>query len=845
MKQFLILIAFATSLSALVARGQSESDWPLELSATDGKIVIYQPQPRSFKDDTISAEAAVSVTLKGKTAPVFGVAWMDATVATDRDTRTARITNVVVTKVRFPDSTPADEKRFSDFVGASLTGMQLPISMDSLRASLEGIVQSDEGAPSLQNDPPKIIFATSPTVLVTLDGPPELSPLEGSKVMRVVNTPFAMVFDPASKSYFLRTGDNWVGAADISGPWQPVDKLPDSVKAAVPSDMAAASGGATSGSVAVLTATEPTELVVTDGDPKYSPLPGNELLYVTNTEADLFLHIDSASYFILLSGRWYNAPTLDGPWSFVAPNDLPQAFANIPSDSPKASVLAHVPGTPEAEDAVIEASIPQTQAIRRDAAVDLKVTYDGDPKFDSMDGTTAQYATNTPDSVIKADGNYYCCKDAVWYQSPQPAGPWTICISVPQPIYRIPPSSPVYNVTYVRVYQTTPDIVYVGYTLGYTGCYPRGGVVVYGTGYRYSAWRGGVYYARPATWGFGVRYNPYSNSWGFGVRVGRFGAWYGPALGWGGSISPYSGWWGPGGYRDNGGYYSGNKVTINQNTYNSWGGNNYTNNVNNSKNTGNINIGNGNGNGNNNGSGNGNRPARPGGGNGNENGPGNGNRPSRPGGEGENSGRPGMGNRPPGAETPTRPRPGERPSQLPVQPGNRLPGRGEQPTLLPGGGGENIYNRPGNRPIQAPSSPGKPSQPIARPAGRPNNVLGDQAGNVFRKDGNDWQQRGKDGWKPAGGSPANNQKAPKQPAAGKPSDFQRVRPQLERDNQARDRGKQEPKREAKPKQQPARQPAAQPKQQPAKQPAVRPQGKPQQQPANAGAGAAAAKRRGQ
>ena len=45
-----------------------------------------------------------------------------------------------------------------------------------------------------------------------------------------------------------------------------------------------------------------------------------------------------------------------------------------------------------------------------------------------------KYATNTPDSVIKADGNYYCCKDAVWYQSPQPNGPWVICAAVPQPI---------------------------------------------------------------------------------------------------------------------------------------------------------------------------------------------------------------------------------------------------------------------------------------------------------------------------------------------------------------------------------------------------------------------------
>lgn len=851
MKPFLILISFVVSLNALVTRGQGQTDWPIKLAAPEGKIVIYQPQPTAFTGGAISAEAAVSVTPKGAGSPVFGVTWFDARVATDRDTRMAKIADIKVTRLRFPDSATVDQKKLSDFVGAELTAMQLPISMDELRDSLEGIAQADQGASSLQNDPPNIIFATTPTVLVTLDGPPEMRPMGGSKVMQVVNTPFAILFDPGSKSYYLRTGDDWMSAPDISGPWQAVDRLPDAVQSALPADMAASTPGADSGSVAIVTATDPTELVVTDGEAKFSPLPGNELLYVTNSESDVFLHIASATYYILLSGRWYNAATLDGPWSYVAPKDLPSAFADIPPDSPKGSVLAQVPGTLAADEAVLEASIPQTQEIERNAPVDLQVSYDGDPNFESMEGTTAQYATNTKDSVIKSDGGYYCCKDAVWYQAPKPSGPWIVCAAVPPPIYRIPPSSPVYNVTYVRVYDSTPTTVYVGYTMGYTGCYARGGVVVYGTGYRYAAWRGGDYYARPATWGFAVRYNSYTDSWGFGVRVGRVGAWYGPALGWGGSISPYSGWWGPGGYRDyGGGYYGNNKVTINQNTYK----NSYTtnNNYNNSKKVGNVNIGNGSGNGNNNGNGNnignGNRPTQPGGGNGN--GIGNGNRPSRPGaGNGNESGI-GSGNRPgAGGENSGRPGSGSRPPANAERPSR--PGLGERPATLPERGGDNIYNRPGNRPIQAPETPVKPSQPIVRPAGKPNDVLADRAGNIYRKDGKEWQTRDKEGWKPAAQpapkqpsvkQPNAKQPAAKQPSKGKSSDFDRVRPQLERDNANRDQGKAQENRDAqarKPAAKPKAQPVAQSKQQPAK----------NQQPGSAGGGgraaAVAAKRRGQ
>ena len=61
-----------------------------------------------------------------------------------------------------------------------------------------------------------------------------------------------------------------------------------------------------------------------------------------------------------------------------------------------------------------------------------------------------------------------------------PRGPWAVAASVPAVIYAIPPSSPVHYVTYVRVYAATPQVVYVGYTPGYTGTIVSvDGVVVY------------------------------------------------------------------------------------------------------------------------------------------------------------------------------------------------------------------------------------------------------------------------------------------------------------------------------------------------------------------------------
>jgi hypothetical protein len=123
--------------------------------------------------------------------------------------------------------------------------------------------------------------------------------------------------------------------------------------------------------------------------------------------------------------------------------------------------------------------------------------------------------------------------------------------SVPEDeIQQIPPSSPVYNVTHVHVYQSTPDVVYMGYTPGYRWSFPYYGVPVYGTGWRYPVYPG-YYFPRPSTFGFHVGYNPWTG-WNFGMswNVGflHFGASWGG--GWGGG-------WGRPGWGCCGGWYGG------------------------------------------------------------------------------------------------------------------------------------------------------------------------------------------------------------------------------------------------------------------------------------------------
>ena len=110
----------------------------------------------------------------------------------------------------------------------------------------------------------------------------------------------------------------------------------------------------------IYVATRPTELIVTQGAPDYVPIEGTQLLYVKNTDADVFRYLDNDKLYVLISGRWFEATSLYGPWKFVPGTSLPADFKNIPDTSPKALVKMSVPGTPQAQEAVISASIPHT-----------------------------------------------------------------------------------------------------------------------------------------------------------------------------------------------------------------------------------------------------------------------------------------------------------------------------------------------------------------------------------------------------------------------------------------------------------------------------------------------------
>jgi hypothetical protein len=540
-----LLTLVAILAPARPARGDDAS-WPRQFDSPSGSFVIYQPQPEDLDGDLLSSRAAFSLQ-RGDAQPVFGVLWFTEHIEIDRDSSTATGRDLDVLKVRLPGITAAEASRYETLVESEARDWDLSGSLEDLKAGLASTERERASVANLDNEPPRIRFVYERAILVAYDGTPELEPIENSSLERVANTPYAVTFDPRMHTYYLSGANVWYRAEDPLGPWTAIANPPAAVRAVVPPDTS--SEDWIEGSPPrVITATEPTELISIDGQPRYAPLVGDELLYVVNTESDVLRLVSSQAIYVLLAGRWFRASSLDGPWSFVRGDQLPTVFRQVPTDSPKGHILASVAGTDQADDAVADAEIPQTSAIRRDDS-GFEVIYDGPPQFEPIDGTEMQYCINTDAEVIYADGRYYACDQGVWYIADNPDGPWRVSDTRPLGVDDIPPSCPVYD----YIYDVTPTYVYCGYLPGYYGCFPYYGTVVYGTGYHYRPWRGRRhYYPRPCTWGFFPRYNPWLGRWSFGysfqsgfLRTGY--RWHRGLLAQNRHSPPR--WFGPGGFR--------------------------------------------------------------------------------------------------------------------------------------------------------------------------------------------------------------------------------------------------------------------------------------------------------
>ncbi len=569
--------------------GAPPDPWPRVVDLSDAQVLVYQPQVNAWTDNQLDFRAALAIKPENAKDETFGVIFAAARTQVDKVLRTVTFENLQISKIDFP-TLPDHGAGYASELQRRFAQSIRTISLDRLESSL-ALAGIKPPTVAVQNNPPAIIVSYSPAILVPIDGAPILNVVPSdSRFQRVINTRALILQGGVEQHFYVHVYDGWLESSSISGPWSQSFRRPVGMDGVAQSLTRSGTvdildGGAKAnpkpslahGVPTIYTSQVPAELIVFKGQPDFQPVVGTQLLWAANTTSDVLIDISNNNYFVLISGRWFSSAALAGPWTFVANDALPPDFARIPPHSLAGAVLPTVAGTPQAREAAISNSIPQTATVPLTNGPTFTPNFDGAPQYLPIDGTPLTYVANSSEPVIVAANAYYSVVAGVWFTAAQITGPWAIATSVPTAIYTIPPASPLYYVTYVKIYEATPQYVYVGYTPGYLGTVISPyGTVVYGTGYAYTPWIGSVWYPPPYTYGVAAApvYNPWVGfTFGFAVGLASAawlepywgGSWYSPAY-WGhypccasASANVY-GHWGNAAYSGTRSWYAGGGV---------------------------------------------------------------------------------------------------------------------------------------------------------------------------------------------------------------------------------------------------------------------------------------------
>jgi len=529
-----------------------DGGWPRAYETPGGgRILLYQPQVASWEDQQrLTAYAAVSCLAQGADKPALGTIKIETKTKVSTTERLVNFTPLKITEANFSTLPKERIREITDEITKAIPEEDKIIALDRVIAYVDLSQIVPKNMEGLKADPPTIFFSQHPAVLVNFDGQPIWSPIEGNDLKFAVNTNWDLFQHTPTYTYYLRNRETWLKSSSLTGRWEPAGQLPESfkklpaddnwkeVRASLPGKHLSAAQTPT-----VFVSFQPAELILLQGEPDYVPVRDSDLLWVRNTESDVFRLKKDGPIYYLVTGRWFSAMQFTGPWIFTTPN-LPKDFKKIPLEHARSRVLASVPGTPQAAEAVLLAQIPQTARINKKELKAPQVVYQGDPQFEPIEQTTVERAVNTDKDIIKVGDLYYMCYQGVWFMARSATGPWEVTSSVPKEIYAIPASSPSHHVTYVIVEQDeeNADWETAVAVAGYTGTMVAWGCAVWGSGWYYPPyyWYGGyypIYYPGFPTYGYSAWYNPHTgaygrNAWAYGPYGGAgVGARYNPSTG--------------------------------------------------------------------------------------------------------------------------------------------------------------------------------------------------------------------------------------------------------------------------------------------------------------------------
>src|SRR6185369_14027558 len=345
--------------------------------------------------------AAAAYTGKGEKSPVLGTLRIEADTKVAVEERLVNFSDFAITASNFPTLSREQLTAVVAEINATVPREERVLGLDRVLAAVDTSQIKPRNADGVKADPPLVFYSTTPAVLVNLDGDPIWSPIKDNDLRFAVNTNWDLFEHMPSSTYFLRVDSMWLKASSIDGPWTLAGQLPTSF-VTLPNDgnwkdvKAALARTATAGAAvpAVFVSRKPAEMILLHGAPAYAAVPATQLVWVSNTDSDVFRLGRTGLIYYLVSGRWFSAPDFKGPWTFASLS-LPDDFRKIPLEHPRSRVLASVPGTTQALEAVLVAQVPQTARVSRTGVKAPDVVYQGEPQFQMVEKTSVARAVNT------------------------------------------------------------------------------------------------------------------------------------------------------------------------------------------------------------------------------------------------------------------------------------------------------------------------------------------------------------------------------------------------------------------------------------------------------------------
>jgi len=238
------------------------------------------------------------------------------------------------------ESTPAGAGD-SDRTGAAAppgaaAGQPDPAPAPAPAAAPAGAVVQPVPAPEART-PPRIVVSTRPAILVPLYGKPRFVNVPGTALTRIENTP-AIVLKGKSGNYYVPVYDGFMQSKRLDGTWsvtRPVPKVLLTGKAAAlkagqqdlfaarPNPRTGRTPALASGAPRVIVSSQPTALVLVDGQPGYQRVAGTQLSRLVNSDAVMLRNAADGRLYLQVGDRWYRAASTSGPWSVVPAGELP------------------------------------------------------------------------------------------------------------------------------------------------------------------------------------------------------------------------------------------------------------------------------------------------------------------------------------------------------------------------------------------------------------------------------------------------------------------------------------------------------------------------------------------